>query len=331
MGHAAVFAGIDFDVTIRGILVVLVGASVLIGSTWLLLMTNTGARLGTLIAFTGFFGWMFIMGIIWWMFGIGWKGPAPHWEVLDFNYNQLQASPVTAVHTLRDPTTLPDAHQLVVERGNEEARKEFASDIPADRLEGLDPAEQAAARADWQAKNLATTLSDVASVDPALTKDIDWGDSWKLMSTAENGEAAAAASAALVEHGNFANATDFKVLDAFQKGGKPRLPANPSRWDRITRKIDTIVNFRHPPHYAVVQVQQVIPQETQPGEAPPRPKVDPNQPIISVVMERNLGALRIHSAFITVGSLLLFIVGATMLHYRDKESMARRAALSGKG
>ena len=51
---------IAFDPTIRGWLVVLTGAVVLIGSVWLLLATNSGIRLGTLLAAAGFFGWMAI-------------------------------------------------------------------------------------------------------------------------------------------------------------------------------------------------------------------------------------------------------------------------------
>ena len=47
-------------------------------------------------------------------------------------------------------------------------------------------------------------------------------------------------------------------------------------------------------------------------------------------MERDLGSRRLNPALITIGSLLLFAVFATMLHYRDKEAMARRAALAGK-
>ena len=79
-----------------------------------------------------------------------------------------------------------------------------------------------------------------------------------------------------------------------------------------------------------LKVQAVEPQEAEPGQPPPRPVVDPDAPIISVVMERDLGSRRLNPALITIGSALLFTVFATMLHYRDKESMARRAALAGK-
>ena len=46
MSLALTLGGIAWDPTVRGILVVLVGSSVLMGSTWLLVTTNVGARLG---------------------------------------------------------------------------------------------------------------------------------------------------------------------------------------------------------------------------------------------------------------------------------------------
>ena len=51
-------AAIQFDPHIRGILVVLVGVGVLIGSVYLLLATNTGIRNGFLIAMAGLFSFL---------------------------------------------------------------------------------------------------------------------------------------------------------------------------------------------------------------------------------------------------------------------------------
>jgi hypothetical protein len=48
---------------------------------YLVLATDTGTRLGFLLALTGFFGWMAIMGIVWWVYGIGPKGREPEWKV----------------------------------------------------------------------------------------------------------------------------------------------------------------------------------------------------------------------------------------------------------
>jgi hypothetical protein len=78
MDHAVV-AALQWDPHIRGALIVLTATLILPGSVYLLLATNTGARLGFLLALTGLTGWLFLMGIIWTVYGIGLKGRAPEW------------------------------------------------------------------------------------------------------------------------------------------------------------------------------------------------------------------------------------------------------------
>ena len=62
-----------------------------------------------------------------------------------------------------------------------------------------------------------------------------------------------------------------------------------------------------------------------PGTAPKRPVVDEAEPVVSVVMVRNLGNLRLLPAMVTLGSLLIFLAFCYMLHERDKVAMARAA------
>ena len=76
-------AGIGWEPTIRGYLTVALGSAVLMGSVWLLLATNLGHRLASLVAAVGFFGWMAIMGIIWWIYGIGYLGEAQSWQIVE--------------------------------------------------------------------------------------------------------------------------------------------------------------------------------------------------------------------------------------------------------
>ena len=64
---------------LRGILTVIIGIVAFMGSIYLILGTNLGARLGFLVALAGLAGWMFLMGAIWWSYGIGLKGPDPSW------------------------------------------------------------------------------------------------------------------------------------------------------------------------------------------------------------------------------------------------------------
>lgn len=83
LGVINIIAGLGWDPEIRGLLTVVLAMAILAGSVWLLLVSNTGTRLGSLIALAGFWGWMFVMGIFWWIYGIGWVGSSPTWEVQD--------------------------------------------------------------------------------------------------------------------------------------------------------------------------------------------------------------------------------------------------------
>ncbi|MDW3216073.1 MAG: hypothetical protein R8G01_18900 [Ilumatobacteraceae bacterium] len=77
--HAALLA-INWEPELRGILTVIIGTVVWMGSIYLILGTNLGARLGFLVAFTGLMGWMALMGMVWWIYGIGLRGDVPEWK-----------------------------------------------------------------------------------------------------------------------------------------------------------------------------------------------------------------------------------------------------------
>ena len=71
---------VGWEPEIRGALVVVIGAVALMGSVYLILGTNMGARLGLLVALAGLFGWMATMGAVWWTYGIGLQGRQPTWK-----------------------------------------------------------------------------------------------------------------------------------------------------------------------------------------------------------------------------------------------------------
>jgi hypothetical protein len=71
---------VNFEPQLRGIIIVAIAVGVLIGGTYLVVGTNLGARLGFLVVLAAFFGWMAIMGSIWWTYGIGLKGREPTWQ-----------------------------------------------------------------------------------------------------------------------------------------------------------------------------------------------------------------------------------------------------------
>jgi hypothetical protein len=289
-------AGIAFDPTIRGILAVAVGVVVLMGSVYLLLGTNTGSRLGFLLALAGFFGWMSIMGLIWWIYGIGMQGEAPSWEVVEFNAG--------------------DTDQAVTE----EVRDLDLSVLPQDE-DGVDY-ERVAQIVEEQPEALAELEEQLEEAS----------DGWVLLppSDPSRGEAEATVSDALpnCDTCNFGidDPADYIVLDAFEVGGKEGLPNEPDRWDRIWTEIRSALTIRNPEHYAVVQVQKVVEQETQPGEAPPTPVADESEPVISVVLLRDIGDRRFPAAVITVSSTLIFGLLCWILHQRERIFEANLAA-----
>jgi hypothetical protein len=75
---------------------------VFMGSIYLILATNMGARLGFLVALAALAGWFFLMGCVWWTYGKGFLGPAASWK------------PVANVTVLQDTTALYDANVLTV-------------------------------------------------------------------------------------------------------------------------------------------------------------------------------------------------------------------------
>ncbi len=300
------FAGIAWDPGIRGILSVLVGVVVLCGSVYLLLGTNVGARLGLLVALAGLAGWMVILTLTWWLSppAIGPRGTNNSWKPVEIYVSGAGTQPVTAeLENLPSPDDIVTAEQILAEN----------PDVAADFPNGA-------------------TLSDLAASHPdvlELYASPDALGGWEVVPASSAGEAQAVADTVLIEEGLFTAPTDYKKLSVFDVGGKPDLddecpdaegggffPDEPlcRAWFRIRDAVQP----RHPTHYAVVQVQQVVPQEPRPGEAPPLPQVDENAPVISVVLVRDLGNVRLIPFLYFVISLALFIFFVVVLHYRDK-------------
>ena len=300
----------------------------LIGSVWLIIATNSGARLSTLVTLAGLMGFMVILGISWWLYGSGWKGADPSWRTIDINVGDLGSSALMEARDLPDPEDLLSAYEMVVQSGDEIANLEFnklptESDYPELSFEDL-----AALQADKQLRNETITHSELAAVSPNLVKNYGLADlnGWRLLSTAESGDAQAQAIAdvlAQTELG-FGSTSDFKILDAFTYGGKPELNDNPNRWDRISLWITNTARITHPTRYAVVQLQRVVEQPSIPGMAPPRPVIDKEEPVVSTIMVRDLGTRRLRPALVTIGSLIIFLALCYWLHVRDKELMAKR-------
>lgn len=97
MLHALTLAALSWDPQIRGAGIVVVAALILMGSVYLLLATNTGAKLGLAITAAVLAGWMGVLGIVWMVFGIGLQGRVPSWKPREILTGSVSQSTLSAV------------------------------------------------------------------------------------------------------------------------------------------------------------------------------------------------------------------------------------------
>ena len=124
----AVIVAIGWRPELRGLIVTLIGVAVLMGSIYLILGTNLGARLGFMVALCGLSGWMALMGGIWAVYGIGMQGPLGSWQAVEGRTVLQDSAVLTQASVLSEPIEVPDemsysdeaalvAEQLVEEEG----------------------------------------------------------------------------------------------------------------------------------------------------------------------------------------------------------------------
>jgi hypothetical protein len=234
----------SWDPQVKGALYVLIAFVVLVGSGYLLLMTNVGSRLGFQLAAAGFFGWMTVLGGVWWVYGKGPVGPSPTWNT--------QAVVIGEASSARGPllTGFPNG---------------------------------------W--RKLETTSPAVADALPvAETKLVGKG-------------------------APFQSSSDFIVTGAYEKGGEKYGPLGLD-----FRPLDLF----HKPRYLVIQVQKAVKPPIVAGQPPPKATADTSAGIVSVVMVRDLGSVRLRPALVCLFSAIVFGVLVFLLHVRDKELVAGR-------
>ncbi len=178
--------------------------------------------------------------------------------------------------------------------------------------------------------DLSQAQLEQVSSDPELSN-------WEELpaSNPERAEAQATVDAELTtsDLARFEATTDYVSIEGWAIGGKPKRTDN-SALGRVMYTITDALHLTNPPHYAIIQVQPAIDTQALPGQAPPTPTADPSQPVISVIMVRDLGSLRFPPAMVTLGSLLIFLVLCRVLHQRDKlanEHREQAAALAKAG
>ena len=72
-------------------------------------------RLGFLITCAALFGWTFLIGMIWWMYGIGLIGRAPAWAATEINFNREAPLATEVARSLPPSDELPDASEIIAD------------------------------------------------------------------------------------------------------------------------------------------------------------------------------------------------------------------------
>ena len=286
---------VSWDPVLTGYLAVIIGIAVLCGSVYLLLATNLGVRLGFLVAWTGLWGWMLLMSIVWWVFGIGWIGSQPGWNVLQVTSNPatVLVDEVQQLGVDPDERPPPGWIEIVVEE---------KSDDDAEEIVDPEIVEAQAFAAD------ARSAADGHVV-------CDGADPRRLLA---------------VNSCLFSAADEYKTYRVLIRGGERYRPLSIPD-NAVTQYF---LPSRGRPHYAVVQIQPYLPRvEIDPnlfGDdgkiVVPDPQIDANEPVYSVVLVRDHGSVRLRPALLTIFSALLFGLGCYHLHRRDQAIWAVREA-----
>ena len=184
--------------------------------------------------------------------------------------------------------------------------------------------------ATWKPKEI--IVGDVNAATNPVAHDLS---KWANLASDDPsyGQANASSDEILTNEAKYFSATsEYRTVKVYLLGGSryPRLgPWHPDikfPWRIRTIDLDQLAFFHHT-HYALVEVQPLVSQNTEPGKAPPAAVPDTTKPPVYVLMVRDLGAKRLPAFGIMIGSGMIFGILCYMLHTRDKLSMTRTGKL----
>jgi predicted transcriptional regulator len=261
----AIILAVNWEFELRGILTVMIGTVVWMGSIYLILGTNVGARLGFMLTLTGLAGWIALMASVWWIYGIGLKGSVPEWHQVPGRTVIQEVDLLYQAGVLDDPIDV-----------NADTDSVVAAQAVADQLDA-----QGWSRVDESAP--------------------------------EFGQAEASAGVFLEEEGAL-KPGEFKVTNVYEvdpphESAFPKFGPN-GEFDQLA--------FFHKPYYTLVEVAPFEALRAEPGRAPTAPQVDMSRQRQYVYMIRDLGSLREPSAYIAIGSTIVFLSMCFLLHRRDR-------------
>ncbi len=160
---------IGWEPELRGLLTVVIGFVILMGSVYMIMATNMGSRLAFLVALTGLAGWMMLMGLVWWIYGIGLRGNDPTWQ------------PVAGATVLQDTDALRSGGALeILPDVPDDATFDEEAELVAEQFldEGyvvLDPASPAFGQAQASASVFFEAEEAFAAGQYAITRVFDIG------------------------------------------------------------------------------------------------------------------------------------------------------------
>ena len=249
--------------TILGFLVVFFALALFVGSIWLLLGTNLGARLGFLVSFTAVTGFGVVLTLLWLTTASPLntiKGRIPEWKVVEIAKTPADAKTVEIRNIEEKGTQVGKAKQADVK----------------------------------------------AAVDAALIKKEE-----------------VIAEGPLPEDANkfalFGDVSEYTITNTYELGGGIPNPLN--------------FELKHKPLFAVAEFCAVedlgqpfyVPPPLEPNCADPS---DESAETGFLVMERDLGSIRVPPLVAFGSTTLLFILGLCLLHWRerDEQEAEQRAA-----
>jgi hypothetical protein len=308
-----VLAILKWDPTIRGLLFPAIQFLFLCGSCYVILATNVGNRLGFLLASAAFWGWMTLMAIIWLMYGIGPKGDSPSWRHNEevFNTKFAQAAEVRLLPN--KPTSAAPKQWLPLAEGAP-TRGEAQSAIDAHI--GKDASKWVAIGAfQTGGEQRIKVWPKRKKVDPAQL----------LREKTELEANLALPKAQRKPSSELFKATRFSWFDPRDYAARGLLHGKRLYVGQMQQALQEQVTIDGVKQYddAGKALMKTVLKN---GKAVP----DPKGQIVTHVLVRDLGSVRLRSFRVFFFSLILTIVSVIALHYRDKKVMAAMGGLRAK-
>jgi hypothetical protein len=306
-------ATLRWDPTIRGLLFPAIQFLFLAGSAYVIMATNVGNRLGFLLASAAFWGWMTLMAIIWLIYGIGPKGASPSWKHNEELFNTKYGQYAKVKMIPNAPTSNAPKGWKVLPDGNP-VRGEAQSVIDA---------------------HLGKQAVEWVSVGGFETGGEQRLKVWPKRKKIDP-----------IEHNREKAEKDANDLLPKAERKKSSELFHATRYQWFDPRDYAFRGLLHGKRYYVGQVQQVLKeQKVKDGvkqykdDGTPdlesvvkngKPVADPKGKIISHVLTRDLGTLRLRSFRVFFFSLILTIISLFALHFRDKKVMASLGQLKAK-